>query len=120
MSTVDERQSLEEALEAVSRSQVWDLETRGHLAAYQCPLCDTPLLEGLSFEEMEKIKTWTVAQLVAWHNLQKNSGVEAHEFLAQTADQPRPGIGAVFNPTVLGVNLNGIFVGIEPDGYVHS
>lgn len=120
MATLEERESLNEALEAVKESQVWDIPTGGYLNSYQCPLCDTPLLTDLSYDEIEKIKTWTVAQLIAWHNLQKNSGIEAHAFLAETAVQDRPGIGAVFEPTVLGVNLNGIFVGIEPDGYVHS
>lgn len=120
MSTVDERAHLEYALKEINESQVWDIPTRGYLNSYQCPLCDTPLLEDLSFDEIEKIKTWTVAQLVAWHNLQQRSGLETSEFLAQTADQPRPGIGALYNATVLGVNLNGIFIGIEADGYVHS
>lgn len=120
MATLEERESLDEALEAVKGSQVWDIPTGGYVNEYQCLLCGTPLLTDLNYDEIEKIKTWTVAQLIAWHNLQKNSGIEAHEFLRETADQPRPGIGALVNPTVLGVNLNGIFVGIEPDGYMHS
>lgn len=120
MSTVDERAHLEYALNEINQSQVWDIPTQGYITDFQCPLCHTPLLTDLSYDEIEKIKGWTVAQLVAWHNLQKNSGIDAHELLAQTSVQARPGIGAVFNPTVLGVNLNGIFVGIEPDGYAHS
>jgi hypothetical protein len=120
MATKEERDDLIDALEAISESQVWDLPTGGYLNSYQCPLCDTPLLTDMTFDEMEKVKTWTVAQLLAWHNLQKNSGIDAHELLARTSVQDRPGIGALVNPTVLGVDLNGIFVGIETDGYAHS
>lgn len=120
MTTLDERLDLGEALEAVKQSQVWDIPTNGMIVDYQCPLCDTPLITDLSYEEMEKIKTWTVAQLLAWHRLQKNSGIDAHVLLDRTSVQARPGIGAVVNPTVLGVDLNGMFVGIEPDGYAHS
>lgn len=119
--TTEQRFDVEDHFDQVKMSQVWDIPTNGYVNAYQCPLCDTPLLEDLSYEEMEKIKTWTVAQLLAWLRLQKNSGIDAHELLVRTSEGPRPGIGQIFNPTVLGVNdLNGLFVGIEPDGYAHS
>jgi len=121
MSTLDERFALADALKAVQGSQVWDIPTNGQIIDYQCPLCDTPLIKDLTYDEMDKIKTWTVAQLVAWHRLQKNSGIEAHDLLARTSEGPRPGIGAIFNPTVLSIpDFNGIFLGIEADGYVHS
>jgi hypothetical protein len=120
MTSVDERAHLEYALKEINGSQVWDIPTQGYIGDFQCPLCHTVLLADLSYDEIEKIKGWTVAQMIAWHNLQKRSGIDPHAFLEQTAVQPRPGIGAVVNPTVLGVNLHGMFVGIEPDGYTHS
>lgn len=120
MPTTDERAHLEYALKEIRGSQARDIPTEGRIGDFNCPLCHSTLLSDLSYDEIEKIKGWTVAQLIAWHDLIKHSGMSQEEALAATSEQPRPGIGQVFNPTVLGLTLNGIFVGIETDGYVHS
>lgn len=112
MSTVDERNVLEEALEAIRGSQAWDIPTGGYLNSYQCPLCDTPLLEDLTFDEMEKIKTFTVAQLISWHEMQQRSGVDPHELLARTSS----GQGEYVSVE----DFRGMYVGIEKDGYTHT
>lgn len=120
MSTIEEREQLQGHLEAVKQAGVTDLPHEGYLNLVACPLCHTPILKDLTYQELDKVQHWTVAQLIAWHNLMKDSGLTQSEALERTAEQARPGIGALYNPTVLGVNLHGIFVGIEPDGYTHS
>ncbi len=86
----------------------------------ECPICVRPMLNVTNYDTLEKVSSWTVAQLAAWIRLQRGSGISVEDLMDQTADQPRPGIGAIYNPTVLGVNMNGVFIGIEPDGYTHS
>lgn len=112
MATVDERAHLEYALKEIRGSQVWDIPTEGRLDDFNCPLCHTALLTDLSYDEIEKIKNWTVAQLVAWHNLQKRSGVDAHELLERTFGGSHDHIGVN--------DFHGMYVGIEPDGYTHT
>lgn len=91
-----------------------------------CPTCDSHLVpEGFepSYEQIEKLKTWTLAQLVAFRNLQARSGIPFDELLDRTSGGVMPGIGGAINGDVgtIGVsNFHGMFVGIEPDGYTHS
>ncbi len=71
----------------------------------------------------EKVQTWTVAQLTSWSHLQRNSGISVDVLLARTSGGVMPGIGGAIYGDVgtIGVSdLNGIFIGIEPDGYAHS
>lgn len=117
---LEHRFALDDAMTEIRASQVWEIPTGGYIVDYDCPLCDTPIITGLSYQEIEKIKTWTVAQLMAWHRLQERFGIDPHEMLEQTSYGDRPGIGAMFSPSVLGVSVDGIFYGIEPDGYTHS
>lgn len=92
----------------------------------RCPTCDTSQIpEGFdpSYEEIEKLKTWTLGQLIAFRALQRRSGIDYRALLARTSGGVMPGIGGALAGDVgtIGVNdLNGIFVGIEPDGYAHS
>lgn len=75
----------------------------------------------LTDEQYDKIQTWTQEQREAFSRLQENSGIDFCELLDRTSWGPRPGIGALVNPVVLGVHdFHGMFIGIEPDGYTHS
>lgn len=93
-----------------------------------CPACDHKLIDDpneLSYEELEKMMTWTLAQLTAWNRLQENSGISRSEMLHFTtaAGTERPGIGGALAGSgglVAVTNFHGMFVGIEPDGYTHS
>ena len=78
---------------------------------------------NLNYDALEKIRTWTVAQLIAWNQTQKRSGIDAEELLERTSGGVMPGIGGALVGDIgtIGISdLNGIFVGIEPDGYTHS
>lgn len=82
-----------------------------------------PPVDDLSDESREKVLPWTVAQLVAWLDLVDRSGEEPEALMERTMGGVMPGIGGAMVGDVgtLGVtNFHGMFVGIEPDGYVHS
>ena len=114
---------IDTTIDQVRLTKVGDLST---FVAFRCLMCDHELLpEGfeLTFEELEKLGGWTVAQLMAFRTIQKRSGIDYKDLLARTSGGVMPGIGGAINGDVgtIGVNdLNGIFVGIEPDGYTHS
>jgi hypothetical protein len=77
----------------------------------------------LDYDALVKIRTWTVAQLIAWTQLQKRSGIDTEDLLGRTSGGVMPGIGgALFGDVgTIGVTFeDGFFVGIEPDGYTHS
>ncbi len=71
----------------------------------------------------DTVQAWTVAQLLSWSRLQRRSGISVSVLLKRTSGGVMPGIGGAINGDVgtIGISdLNGIFVGIEPDGYAHS
>jgi hypothetical protein len=80
----------------------------------ECPVCETELIANphmLTYEELTKVRSWTLAQLIAWRDLQARSGLTVKEMLAISSH------GGEF----VGVNgFHGMFVGIEKDGYTHS
>lgn len=96
--------------------------------AVDCPVCNQALIpdaQELTYDEIEKMLTWTLAQLIAWNHLQTRSGLTRSEMLERTspAGTERPGIGGALygSQGLVGVNdFHGMFVGIEPDGYTHS
>ncbi len=111
---------LTEAREQLRAVLVQNLMGLSDVGIADCPVCSRPILEVLDYDTLEKVQSWTVAQLLAWAALQKRSDYTIKDLLDRTADQPRPGIGAIANPTVLGVDMHGVFIGIETDGYTHS
>lgn len=114
---------IDTTIDQVRLTKVGDLST---FTAFRCLMCDHELLpEGFepTYEELTKLGGWTVAQLMAFRNLQKRSGGDYRELLAGTSGGVMPGIGGAINGDVgtIGVNnFHGMFVGIEPDGYTHS
>ena len=70
------------------------------------------------------IAGWTVAQLFSWLRLAtRNSGITPVQLINRTSGGVMPGIGGAINGDTgtIGVSdFNGIFIGIEPDGYTHS
>jgi hypothetical protein len=115
--------TVKERADAARSILVEEIPTISGPGTFDCPTCYQDLLPDdmeLGYDMLQKIRGWTVAQLVSWTQMQRNSGYTPEELLVRTSEQPRPGIGAVVNPTVLGVDLHGMFVGIEPDGYTHS
>lgn len=116
MTTVERQNAVADAAATVREAPVDDLATT------RCKVCHKSFWpEGFhpTYDELQKVRSWTVAQLVSVMELAERSG-DIHKFLEGVGEVARPGIGAMFNPTVLGANVNGIFVGIEPDGYTHS
>lgn len=79
--------------------------------AVECPLCHTTLLENLDFDDVEKLNTWSFAQVAAFVALAARSGIDLNELLKTASD----GEGYVAIP-----NFHGMYVGIERDGYTHS
>jgi hypothetical protein len=117
---------LSEHVKEVNLMLVGDLPALSGVGILDCPLCHREVVDEqmqLSYDVMEKLRTWTVGQLIAWAKLQKRSGIDALELLERTSGGVMPGIGGAINGDTgtIGVSdLNGIFVGIEPDGYAHS
>ena len=115
--------TITEHAEAIRAELVEDLAGITGVGILDCPCCRSKLAPDdfwPTYDEIEKLRQWTVAQLIAFRSLQKNSGINYRDLLTATAVQARPGIGAIYNPTVLGVNMNNLFIGIEPDGHTHS
>ena len=115
--------TITEHAEAIRAELVEELPVISGVGILDCPCCRerlTPMDFHPTYDELNKLRGWTIAQAVAFRRLQDNSGIEYRDLLTATAVQARPGIGAIYNPTVLGVNMNGLFVGIEPDGHTHS
>lgn len=110
-------------VDVIKGNKVGDLHT---FSAFRCQVCDTELLpEGFepTWDEYDKLCGWTLAQLMSFRNLQKRSGIDFRELLTRTSGGVMPGIGGAINGDVgtIGVSdFHGTFVGIEPDGYVHS
>ncbi len=124
---MNKHDELTEHIDALKAISVEDLPGLQSVGILDCPLCSRELADQLELEldydRLMKIRTWTVGQLIAWTQLQKRSGIDAKELLERTSGGVMPGIGgALFGDVgTLGVNdVNGIFVGIEPDGYTHS
>lgn len=96
----------------ISRLKLLTMDDISGLLA--CPACDTELIPNahmLTYEELSKVRTWTLAQLVAWRDLQSRSGLTVKEMLEKTSH------GGDF----VGVDgFHGMFIGIEKDGYTHS
>ncbi len=114
-----------EAAETLRAMPVDELPTISGVGILDCPACRRPLVVTGSefwptYDEMRKLAGMTLAQLIAVVQLQARSGLTLREFLEGVAVVPRPGIGSLAEPTVLSASFNGIFVGIEPDGYAHS
>ncbi len=124
---MNKHDELTEHVNALKAMSVDDLPGLSGVGILDCPVCSHEILDSveiqLGYVSLEKIRTWTVAQLIAWTQLQRRSGINAKELLERTSGGVMPGIGgALFGDVgTLGVNdVNGIFVGIEPDGYTHS
>jgi len=117
---VTDYDGLSEARKQLRAVLVQDLLGLSDVGIADCPVCSRPILDITDYDTLEKVQSWTVAQLLSWVALQKRSDYTVKDFMDRTADQPRPGIGAIANPTVLGVDMHGTFVGIETDGYTHS
>ncbi len=124
---MNKHDELTEHVDALKAMSVEDLPGLPSVGILDCPLCNRELADQLelqlNYDRLMKIRTWTVAQLIAWSTLQKRSGIDAAELLERTSGGVMPGIGGALVGDVgtIGVSdLNGIFVGIEPDGYTHS
>lgn len=114
-------------VDALKRMSIDDLPTLTDVGVLDCPVCSRTIIDveaiGFGYDALQKIRTWTVAQLIAWSALQKGSGIDIKELLERTSGGVMPGIGGALVGDVgtIGVSdVNGIFVGIEPDGYTHS
>ena len=124
---MNKHDELTEHIDALKLMSVDDLPTLSGVGVLDCPVCSRevvdPVTMNFGYHALEKIRTWTVAQLIAWSALQERSGIDAEILLERTSGGVMPGIGGAINGDVgtIGVNdVNGIFVGIEPDGYTHS
>lgn len=115
--------------EALRAELVEDLPAISGVGILDCPTCHKRLHPDdfvvPTYDELEKLRTWTVAQLVAFGQLVERSGISFRELLARTSPAwaDRPGIGGVLvgSQGMVGVNdFHGMFIGIEPDGYTHS
>jgi hypothetical protein len=130
--TTDRRQrerNISEAAETLRSQLVEDLPVISGVGILDCPCCHRRLhpedFVSPTYAELEKLRTWTVAQLIAFGQLQERSGISFRELLARTsaAWTERPGIGGALagSQGMVGVNdFHGMFIGIEPDGYTHS
>jgi len=121
--------TIAEAAETLRSQLVEDLPVISGVGVLDCPCCRKRLhpqdFVSPTYDELEKLRTWTVAQLVAFGQLQERSGISFRELLARTsaAWTERPGIGGALagSQGMVGVNdFHGMFIGIEPDGYTHS
>ncbi len=124
---MNKHDELTEHVNALKAMSVDDLPGLSGVGILDCPVCSREVINtfeiDLSYDSLEKIRTWTVAQLISWSDLQERSGINARDLLERTSGGVMPGIGgALFGDVgTIGINdLNGIFVGIEPDGYTHS
>ena len=124
---MNKHDELTEHIDALKAMSVDDLPGLSGVGILDCPLCSRELMNSvevnLGYDRLVKISTWTVAQLIAWAALQKRSGIDIKELLERTSGGVMPGIGGALAGDVgtIGVSdVNGIFVGIEPDGYTHS
>ena len=124
---MNKHDELTEHVDALKAMSVDDLPALSGVGILDCPLCSRELMNSvevqLGYDSLNKVATWTVAQLIAWTALQRRSGIDAKELLERTSGGVMPGIGGALVGDVgtIGVNdVNGIFVGIEPDGYTHS
>ena len=124
---MNKHDELTEHVDALKLMSVDDLPGLSGVGILDCPVCSREVIDPgdlhLGYDALEKIRTWTVAQLISWTQLQKRSGIDAAELLERTSGGVMPGIGGAINGDVgtIGVSdFNGIFVGIEPDGYTHS
>lgn len=127
MTRYEGQATISEACEVVRGHLVEDIPAVSGATIIACPTCYKPIPATdqwyPDYDEMEKIRGWTIAQFIAFCQLQHRSGIPFGELLARTSGGVMPGIGGAINGDVgtIGVNdLNGIFVGIEPDGYTHS
>ncbi len=118
---------LTEHVDALRLMSVEDLPGLSGVGILDCPVCRREIYNVMGndfgYDALQKLRTWTVAQLIAWTQLQKRSGIDTTDLLARTSGGVMPGIGGALVGDVgtIGVNdVNGIFVGIEPDGYTHS
>ncbi len=115
---------LTEHVDALKLMKVDDLPGMPDTGVIGCPLCHHDLITiELNYQILEKISTWTVAQLIAWTALQHRSGTSLEQLLERTSGGTMPGIGGALAGDVgtIGVTYqDGFFVGIEPDGYTHS
>lgn len=107
----------------------WPALTYSPLLQRLVDLAHTHLDVGYTRDQADQaiedhISTWTVAQLFAWLRLaNRDSGITPVQLINRTSGGVMPGIGGAINGDVgtIGVNdFNGIFIGIEPDGYTHS
>ncbi|MCP4897358.1 MAG: hypothetical protein GY906_10340 [bacterium] len=93
---------------------------------FPCPTCTQDILPEeieIDYETLVILTDWTVGQLVSFIQLARNSGLDFAELAATVTGGVMPGIGGALAGdvgTIAIPDLNGIFVGIEPDGYAHS
>ena len=123
---MNQHDELTTRVDALKLTLVGELLLAGE-GTLDCPLCHQEVIDlraiASDYDSWEKVRTWTVAQLMSWSTLQKGSGIDINELLERTSGGVMPGIGGALAGDVgtIGVSdVNGIFVGIEPDGYTHS
>lgn len=93
-------------------SESFDFIRDGFGIDIKCPTCSHDLLTVFEYDDLEKVRTWTVAQLISWLQALERFPGTALEMLAQTTNG-----GGEY----IGINdWNGMFVGIERDGYRHT
>lgn len=111
MSTIDERLEVKAQVEDLRTKAITDFEHQGNVDSVHCPLCHGTLLSGMDYEIMDRIKDWTIGQLIAFVRLVEDSGLDLHDTLKRTNGNKHDHVGVPFH---------GMYVGIEPDGYTHS
>ena len=123
---MNKQDELTEHVDALKLMSVDELPGSGP-KVLDCPVCSHVIVDlgtlSFDYDDLEKIRTWTVGQLIAWTDLQKRNGMDAKEMLERTSGGVMPGIGGALYGDVgtIGVtHTDGFFVGIEPDGYTHS
>jgi len=93
---------------------------------FPCPTCKQDILPEeieIDYDTLMIITEWTVGQLVSVIRLVRNAGLDFTEIAESVRTGVMPGIGGALSGdvgTIAIPDLNGIFVGIEPDGYAHS
>jgi hypothetical protein len=110
---------LNEAIRAISALKVEDIpRLKDTMDPLECPVCHNQIVSidyetsvSAGIEAFEKIRLFTLAQLIALVKLQSRSGLSFEQILAQTVNYGE----------YLGVHdFHGMFVGIEADGYTHT